>query len=76
MIELTSFLPMNRSRTSTQASSVPNTAFTATTSSDTTSVSLSAATASGAETDAQNYPSPGRRLPGERRQRQQDERLR
>jgi hypothetical protein len=51
---LTAFLPMKSSRTSTQASRVPKNAFSATTISETATVSLSAATASGARTASQN----------------------
>ena len=47
-------LPGNSSRTSTQAISVPKTALTTTTITDTTSVSLIAASASGLEISRQN----------------------
>src|SRR3954451_3671302 len=57
-IEFTTDLPKKSSRTSTQASRVPKTAFTATTSSDIASVSLSAATASGALTEPQKSSQP------------------
>src|SRR3954468_21897758 len=50
--------PRKRSRTSTQATSVPATALTAATRIDNTSVSLSAATACGALTASQKAPSP------------------
>src|SRR4051794_15365971 len=50
--------PRKRSRTSTQATSVPATALTAATRMDNTSVSLSAATACGALTASQKAPSP------------------
>ncbi len=53
MSALTTLLPRNSSRTSTQAISVPKIAFTSTTSSEATKVSLSAATAAGAVTSSQ-----------------------
>ena len=54
MIALTSVFPRKSSRTSTQAVTVPSTAFRSETASDAPSVSFSAATASGLETASQN----------------------
>ena len=54
MTALITLLPRKSSRTSTQAMSVPVTAFTATTMSEATNVSLSAATAAGEVTCSQN----------------------
>src|SRR5690348_16181999 len=58
MRELTSDLPGNSSRTSTQASNVPVTALTAETAIATRMVNLNAATASGDETAFQKPESP------------------
>ena len=58
MSELTMPLPRNESRTSTHATSVPNTPLMSATSSDAPSVSLSAATASGAVTACQKASQP------------------
>src|SRR5919106_563644 len=58
MSALTALFPWNSSRTSTQATSVPATAFTTTTRSDAPNVSVSAATAEGDVTSSQNAPSP------------------
>src|SRR5215471_6860221 len=58
MIALTSDLPRKSSRTRTQAVIVPSTAFNTATASDATSVSLSAATASGEVIASQNDPKP------------------
>src|SRR3954462_5493285 len=58
MSALTTLLPGKRSRTSTQAISVPAAAFTAATASDAASVSFSAATAAGAVTASQNAARP------------------
>ena len=55
---LTMRLPGNSSRTSTQAISVPNSALIETTIAETISVSFSAATASGLETDCQKAEGP------------------
>ena len=58
MSALTNLLPGNSSRTSTQAISVPMTTLIATTPSETSSVSFSAATASGSVIASQNAPRP------------------
>src|SRR5581483_12112349 len=58
MTALTSDLPRNRSRTSTQAISVPKTALTSATTAAITSVSFSAATPSALETAAQKPEAP------------------
>jgi hypothetical protein len=61
MIALTNDLPRKSSRTRTHAISVPATAFVRATRAETTSVSLSAATASGALIAAQNPDEPSAR---------------
>src|SRR5215207_11055196 len=60
MTALTRLCPRKLSRTSTQAMRVPTTAFTRATASAASSVSFSAATASGAEIESQNVAPPAR----------------
>src|SRR5215213_5948852 len=59
--ELTMPFPGNSSRTSTQAISVPNSAFTSTTITEATSVIFSEATAWSVETASQKFPTPSSR---------------